>query len=192
MNERVFTVNNHYLSHLSLLIREMGPLRSFSCRSMERTIKKYTNLIKSTTKTGVNASNVLRWQANLNKTAVQQLLAELFPITPEQENMFETSPCGSLQVWGLPKYVSLVVEEGNEDVYGTTKSKLKKGLERYYIRKTGIANITLDTNEINVFNQAWTDENVLYSSSIHRRSKGLTTRADNVVLFDAVVKSGRT
>ncbi|RCH93142.1 hypothetical protein CU097_010158 [Rhizopus azygosporus] len=55
----MFTVNSHYLSHIQYIIKHMGPLRFIGCRTSERNIKKYTNLIKSVVKPGVNASNIL-------------------------------------------------------------------------------------------------------------------------------------
>ena len=138
MSVRVFTVNNHYLSHLSLLIKEMGPLRAYSCRAMERTINKYTNLIKSPTKIGVNASNVLRHQANMNKTAVRRLMAEHFSRRSDPEDIFETSHDDSLQVWGRAKTVDLTDLDNQDEICGgTTRQKLFKGLKSYYTRLTG-------------------------------------------------------
>lgn len=186
MNARVFTPNNHYLSHLALLIRQMGPLRAYSCRSMERTIKLFTNLIKSTSHTGVNASNILRRQSNQNKMAVRQLLEVQFPSRPAQVGDYETSPSG-LQVWKPSRSVSLL-GDGDEDIcFGTTRSRLIAGLKSYYTRLSGERVISLEMADIELFGRAWRDSFV-YSSTMNRRIKNLQTRADNVVLFEVMTR----
>lgn len=52
-------MNCHFsVYHVADLIRQHGPLRYYSCRSLERTIKKYTNLIKSPSKLVPESSNI--------------------------------------------------------------------------------------------------------------------------------------
>lgn len=52
----------------------MDPLRFISCRTSERNIKKYTNLIKSTTKPGTNASNILINEQSMQAFGITQII----------------------------------------------------------------------------------------------------------------------
>ncbi|KAG1174615.1 hypothetical protein G6F70_007331 [Rhizopus microsporus] len=55
----------------------MGPLRFIGCRTSERNIKKYTNLIKSVVKPGVNASNILVNEQSLQSYGLQQIISSI-------------------------------------------------------------------------------------------------------------------
>ncbi|KAI9310769.1 hypothetical protein BX666DRAFT_1152675 [Dichotomocladium elegans] len=51
------TINMHYLRHLPEALRQFGPLRTVSARSMERTVGLYDKRIRSTKAPGKNAGN---------------------------------------------------------------------------------------------------------------------------------------
>ena len=51
----------------------LGPMKAYSTRSTERTIKKFSNLIAGKTKTGINASNLLLKLTNYNSNLIKQL-----------------------------------------------------------------------------------------------------------------------
>ncbi|KAI9327116.1 hypothetical protein BD770DRAFT_334516 [Pilaira anomala] len=55
----VFRPNNHYLTHVGYIIRKAGSMRAYSARSMERTIGRYSKLIKSRVLAGKNAGNLV-------------------------------------------------------------------------------------------------------------------------------------
>lgn len=59
LSKSVFRSVNHYLCHIPYVIRNLGPMRSFSTRPLERTIGKFSKLIKSRKDSGVNAGNVI-------------------------------------------------------------------------------------------------------------------------------------
>ncbi|KAG2216811.1 hypothetical protein INT45_013823 [Circinella minor] len=59
LSNSIFTSNQHYLSHVPMMIRKMGPLRYYSARCMERMIGVYKQRIKSLRSPGKNASNIL-------------------------------------------------------------------------------------------------------------------------------------
>lgn len=52
-----FTINQHYLSHISFIVRNLGPLRQISARPLERSIGLINKRIKSPSKPGENAAN---------------------------------------------------------------------------------------------------------------------------------------
>ncbi|KAI7848621.1 hypothetical protein BDC45DRAFT_574641 [Circinella umbellata] len=58
----VVPTNMHYLQHIPEMVRLLGPLCSFSARSMERAIGFLKKRIKSQKNPGVNAGNILRRQ----------------------------------------------------------------------------------------------------------------------------------
>ncbi|KAI7903237.1 uncharacterized protein BX663DRAFT_418871, partial [Cokeromyces recurvatus] len=92
INVRVVTVNNHYLCHLQHIINKAGPLKAYSCRNLERTIKKYSNLIKSKSKINTNASNVIRNQVGYNSYHVHNLTQSLVPNPTYSLDSFWTHP----------------------------------------------------------------------------------------------------
>src|ERR1051325_6815362 len=105
---RVFTSNNHILCHLPLQIKATGPLKSYSCRPMERAIKTFSNLIKSHVKPGVNASNVLEHHLLYNKSSVKKINEEMFPVKPFLPDSFISNSSDNYsQLWEPFKYISL-------------------------------------------------------------------------------------
>ncbi|KAI8994858.1 hypothetical protein BDB01DRAFT_214359 [Pilobolus umbonatus] len=56
---KVFTINQHLLSHLSLVIRVLGPLRLISSRPLERTVGQVKSRILSRSLAGKNSANVV-------------------------------------------------------------------------------------------------------------------------------------
>ncbi|KAG2203717.1 hypothetical protein INT45_011297, partial [Circinella minor] len=58
----MYSSNMHYLQHIPEMVRLLGPLHSFSARSMERAIGFLKKRIKPQKNPGVNAGNILRRQ----------------------------------------------------------------------------------------------------------------------------------
>lgn len=57
---RGFTINEHYLTHISYIMNHLGPLRYISARTLERTIGQAKSKIKSRSMPGKNASNFVK------------------------------------------------------------------------------------------------------------------------------------
>ena len=192
LNVRVFTSNNHYLCHLQHIIIKAGPLRAYSCRNLERTIKKYSNLIKSKSKINANASNILTSQAGYNSHFVRNITQSLTPDPTYSPNSFWRHPSGNShypQLWEPFDQDSLSSNLSADLLHcGVRKEKAIKALKSFYARTTGLKEITLDNLEIGIAAKAWKDSK-LYSSVFDRKKKGLETRAGNIVLFD--VNTGR-
>lgn len=86
----VFTMNQHLLSHVPIIIRELGPLVVYSARLMERMVNLYSGLIKSRSAPGANVMNVMeRMHANRHVRNVYNLNA----IPPPKPETFEPDPC---------------------------------------------------------------------------------------------------
>lgn len=55
----VFTINQHLLVHLPMILRKFGPLVVYSARSMERAVNLLSNNIRSRSSPGKHVMNVL-------------------------------------------------------------------------------------------------------------------------------------
>ncbi|KAG2211979.1 hypothetical protein INT45_014171 [Circinella minor] len=59
MNHNLYTVNFHYLRHIPEALQQLGPMRAYGVRSMERAVGLFDKLIKSTKEPGKNADKQL-------------------------------------------------------------------------------------------------------------------------------------
>jgi hypothetical protein len=173
----------------------MGPLKSYSCRSSERTIKKFSNLVKSKTKTGPNSSNVLNKQANYKRVNIRNLQDELFRPSTYDASTFMAHPSGDCsfpQLWEPFRNETLIGDDNELICSGIRRVKVVKALKSYYGRLANVAwtEISLSTDQIRTAAIAWRDS-VVYSSVMHRNLKKLTTRAGNIVLFESQRNSRR-
>ena len=91
--QRIWTMNNHFASyHIYELIKRYGPLRYYSCRSLERTIQKYTNLSKSKSAPHKETDNYIE-RYNYYKTYSAQLNQQgLILARRIKESEFEDHP----------------------------------------------------------------------------------------------------
>ena len=69
------------------LIEQQGPLRYYSCRSLERTIQKYSNLCKSKSRPHQDSENIIK-RLNFFKEFRMQQLQEM--IHPNQNKKLES------------------------------------------------------------------------------------------------------
>lgn len=60
LEETVFTVNLHLMKHVPDVMRQLGPIHSYSAFANERVIGEYKRRIKSRKEPGKNAANVLK------------------------------------------------------------------------------------------------------------------------------------
>lgn len=187
LSVRVFTANNHYLSHLQHIIMKVGPLRAYSCRNLERTIKKYSNLIKSKTRINANAQNILSSQAGYNSHFVRTITESLTAKSKYSSSTFWCHPSGIEhypQLWE-PFVQDTLLSDLSDCIphCNITKHKVIKALKSFYSRTRGIREVVLDSLEIGIAAKAWKDSR-LYSSVYDRKVKNLHTRAGNIVIFE--------
>ncbi|EIE90060.1 hypothetical protein RO3G_14771 [Rhizopus delemar RA 99-880] len=188
LSVKVFTANNHYLGHLGHMTRQLGPIKNYSCRSTERTIKEFANKIKSTTKPGVNSSNVLLNIVNLQQYGITTSLANNDQVNADQSSpvSFVSHSSGNdqfPQLWD-PADEAYLLSNGviTPDL---RDQDLVVALRSYYRRLYGDQSIIdIGTNSILFAERLWTDS-IVISSLSYRKKKRLTTAADNFVLFEA-------
>ncbi|KAG1436691.1 hypothetical protein G6F56_013450 [Rhizopus delemar] len=118
------------------MTRKMGPLKHYSCRSTERTIKSFTSNVRSTTRPGVNSSNILFDRANSNQYGIQEIIngmgepssttdATTFLELPNNEGTFP-------QLWD-PNQNQTVFGDG-EVMAGLSDGVLLSAIRSYYHR----------------------------------------------------------
>ena len=183
--QRIWTMNNHFASyHIYELIKRYGPLRYYSCRSLERTIQKYTNLAKSKSASGKESSNLVeRYQ--YFKTYTSQLNQEgLVAPRRVKETEYEDHPDdieGIMpQLWERfeIKYLS---QEGF--VAKVPISDIELALKKYFGRlPNGISR--LDNDQVKLAARVRIDDKVI-QSRWHRENQKNVRRANDLVIIQA-------
>jgi hypothetical protein len=116
-----FSISQHYLTHVTDVIKQLGPLRFISARPLERTIGEVKKLIKSNAKPKENAENVMIdhysnaymcWQDNncikLTENYVSFKLEDFLlslPTTNEQHTVLSNLPDNTMTVNVYESYV---------------------------------------------------------------------------------------
>ncbi|KAI8638449.1 hypothetical protein BD408DRAFT_24452 [Parasitella parasitica] len=190
LSSSVFKPVVHYLSHISYVCRNLGPLRVYSTRSQERAIGYFKNLITRNVKTQAQASNLIQ------KVAIRSFLNQTLDIADEGEIIRPSSYSDNsyldndddenctAQLWIPFKTVKL--ENDGEEFEGVKVSKFRKALSKYYRREFSEDNINIIGDiEFVLAGRAWFDESTVISSIYSARTKGEFRRAGYFVMFDS-------
>lgn len=187
LNIRVFTVNNHYLMHLKFIIEQVGPLKAYSCRSLERTIKKFRNLANGHRDLGVNSSNVLANHTRYNTVYMQDIYTRLRPNRQNAENSFLSHPSGDRslpQLWE-PFCDESLEGDGVVNCCGVQRTKVARALKKFYARTYGRSDDVNNTSfRITIAGNAWKDSIVISSVYAYNNKSLVRSRANNIVLFE--------
>lgn len=170
------------------MTRQLGPLKNYSCRSTERTIKEFANRIRSTTKPGVNSSNVLLNTVNLQQYGITTTLANDSQVNIDQSppTSFISHPSDNdlyPQLWD-PADQPYSLSNGLI-THDLRDQDLVHSLLSYYRRLYGDRSImNIGTNSVLFADRLWTDS-VVISSLLYRKKNRLITAADNFILFES-------
>ena len=86
-------MNNHFNTyHKPTLIEQQETLRYYSCRSLERTIQKYSNLCKSKSRPHQDSENILKRLNFFKEFQMQQLQERIRPNQNDRPNSFFNYP----------------------------------------------------------------------------------------------------
>lgn len=188
LNNSVFTAKNHYLSHMAYMTRLMGPMKHYSCRPTERTIKSFTTNIRSTTNPGVNSSNILFGRATTNQHGLQELVSgsvdpEVEPL-PGNVSFLELADGQDNypQLWDPSQKETMLID--GEVMPGLSDNVLLSAVQSYYRRLYPGQPVHCSVNTVRLAGRMWSDSNV-YSSRLYRNQHQQVTAADNFVLFEA-------
>ncbi|KAI8969555.1 hypothetical protein BDB01DRAFT_732242 [Pilobolus umbonatus] len=167
----VFRPNNHYLAHIGMITRRNGCMRVYSARSMERTIGRYSRLIKSTVFSGKNAGNIVERLATRSIVNFSMDINSLL-------DMLSSSSQYNLdhQLWSPFSSANLASDTHIESVPIAT---IIKELKKYYSRSSSSS---LHSNTINISARALLNSRV-YSSCMYRRIRREYRRGNHHVLF---------
>ena len=178
-------MNNHFASyHVYDLIKRYGPLRYYSCRSLERTIQKYTNLSKSKSAPHKETDNYIE-RYNYFKTYNAQLNQQgLIPARRIKDSEFLDRPDDIDQVmpqlWERFAYQCL---DQDVNIAGVSIKCIEAAMKRYFGRlPNGIAR--LDNNQVKLAARVRLDDMVI-QSRWHRENQKNVKRANNLVIIQA-------
>ena len=176
-------MNNHFTTyHMSELIRQQGPLRYYSCRSLERTIEKFSNLCKWKSRPERETENILRRLNFFKEFQVQMLQESILPSRLEPSDCFLDYP-GDMnhvlpQLWAKFTSVNLDFETM---LYDIPKDKIVLALRRFYarhqlrVRGSEVVQIQLAARMY--------QNGFVYQSRYYRSSNPQLKRANNLVVF---------
>lgn len=180
----VFKPNNHYLSHIGFITKKNGPMRVYSARSMERTIGKYSRLIKSTVFSGKNAGNIVERLATRSivnfSLDITRLLDIIQPNRTSLDDYLEL-PESSMhnmdhQLWSPFSSANIASDTPIESVPAKV---VKKELAKYYTRS---ASCSLNNTHIDISARALLESHV-YGSIMYRRIRHENRRGNHYILF---------
>lgn len=172
----VLKPTQHYLLHIEYIIKQNGPLRAFSARSMERAIGKYKKLLKSKSSVGENAGNVLIRLANRSYIAnLPWSVAEasnLMSARPYSGTTFKNHPLDSSQLWE-PFFEYSITRLP----YGIGAREMAQALQRFCTRVVPNApTFDFSTTSLCVAGRAWgfgkTHFSQLYADYTNERRRG--------------------
>ncbi|OBZ80524.1 hypothetical protein A0J61_11427 [Choanephora cucurbitarum] len=177
---RIWTMNNHLaVEHVPELIRQQGPLRYFSCRSLERTIKKYSNMANSMSAPDVEISNIHN-RVNYYKEHRSTEESESFMAsssTRERDSLLHpTQPDTTPRLWS--KIIHLELRE-RADFFGASTWQFINALQRYYSR-LGLSGSVIDSQQI-IMAGSMLKEEVCFHSRMHRSNNSLLKRSNHLI-----------
>ena len=178
----------HYLRHMVFITEQQGVLKSYSARSMERTIGRYKSLINSVSMVGENAGNVLE------RIAVQNYLrslpwdiaeiVDLMTPRPYRTDSFKEDPSGNPnlpQLWEPffdcdPSTLPLEV----------SSTGFMNALAKFYQRISPSSSVSpLNTGEsLCLSSRAWA-YNEVYHSELQKKQLDEYTRENTYIMFSA-------
>lgn len=159
-------------------------MKSYSARSTERTIKKFSNLIASKTKPGINATNILLKLTNYNSNLIRQLEEDEKALSEEIDNdeEFDSLPGDDApQVWGKVEERYLDPDDTREICQGVTGKRLHQALTSYYKRAYNNNHSIEERSRIMLYYRLW-KESTVHSSKLRKVKRRLTARGGQYVM----------
>ncbi|OAD68523.1 hypothetical protein PHYBLDRAFT_172950 [Phycomyces blakesleeanus NRRL 1555(-)] len=180
----VFRPVQHYLMHIPFIVKQLGPLRCYSTRSMERVIGVFSKLIKSKCKGGRNASFLVERFTlhNYVNTAIS-IQNEIDLIQPKpygrESHMHLPNDFSGAQLWEpFHRFAHL-----NDDlVEGVSGPSVKDALTRYYQRTSGLMISNIGDFTIVVAGRLWMNPTV-YSSCMYQQRRNERSRGNHYMMF---------
>jgi hypothetical protein len=172
------------------MIRQIGPLRAYSTRSLERTIGRYSNSIKSKVASGANASNIAEnFGVRGYIHSIMDIDELLDPIAPapysSKTYINDPNDIDGDQLWEPFNNKSLKTGTDNQTIENYPINIICLALTKYYSRYNSIPvkNVRIRPN-IKLAGRAWINTTI-YSSSKYRTMMNETRRGNHYVMFNS-------
>lgn len=177
-------MNCHFaVYHVADLIRQHGPLRYYSCRSLERTIKLYSNKVFSMSKPNKEISNIHTRFNFFNQTDVTEAFDQISSPETNIRNDYHDHPSQPdrwPQLWEKFSNVSLNREDIVVDV---PVPVCVDALQRFYNR-LGLSSI-VNYGEKIMLAARMLHNGFVFQSRWYRQYQSQIRRANHLVLFEA-------
>ncbi|CAO3654694.1 unnamed protein product [Mucor hiemalis] len=194
LSAAVFRPNNHYLSHIAFITRNMGNLRAYTTRSMERTIGRYSRLITSRVHSGKHAGNLFERHAIRGflqfSLDVQDLLDLVKPNKTSLDDYIQLSDSSLFdlghQLWSPFREGALLTRDSF-----VSRHTFLEALNKYYKRSNYTpAKVLDDSNlDVTIAARAWLNNYVYFGSELYRKLKNEGRRGNHYLWFNASVKN---
>jgi hypothetical protein len=191
----VFKPVSHYLSHITYIIRNLGPLNVYSTRSQERAIGRYTELITAKVRTNVQASNLIEKMAIrsfMSHSIDVETTANILRPAPLSSSSYrdnDDDPSSDTQLW--EPFLEIDFNAAPMEAFeGVEMNKIKKAMNSYYRRQFSDRGVSVQGFEVVVAGRAWVNSLVI-GSQRYRNLKHEFRRANHYVMFSSTHMSRR-
>ena len=178
-------MNNHFITyHMYDLIKKQGPLRYYSCRSLERTIKKSSNLCKSKSRPQQENENLLQRYNFFKEFQQQQAKESLLPRRQENPDAFLdhfNNPEGIVPQF-LKRFEDINLNT-TPGMYGVEMRKVVEAMQRFYHQTNRVVDTDIEP-EVRLAAQMISN-GFLIQSKFHRTHQPQLVRSSNIVIFEA-------
>ena len=159
-------------------------MRYYSCRSLERTIKKFSNLCKSKSRPQQENENLLQRYNFFRDFQQQQAKESLLPRRQEDPNAFLDHPNDPEGI--VPQFLKRFEDvnlNATPGIYGIEMRKVVEAMKQFYRRTSRVADMDMEP-EVRLAAQMISN-GFLIQSKFHRTHQPQLVRSSNIVIFEA-------
>ena len=143
-------MNNHFATyHLYDLIKSYGPLRYYSCRSLERTIQKYTNLSRSKSQPIKETDNIFVRLNYFKKFNEQMPKKDQYPARKGKPDSFKNHPLdytgSQAQLW--EKFEEIDFDQ-HDEIVDIPAQSIYQAIQKYFERTSQQDNIVVSKKTV--------------------------------------------
>ncbi|KAL9553099.1 hypothetical protein MBANPS3_003442 [Mucor bainieri] len=193
LSRAVYTPMLHYLTHLSATIRSLGPMPSYSCRSLERSIGYFKTLMTAKINDQAQPSNLVEKvmvRSLLGHTLDVEKMANLIPpASTKRTNWIEHADDNNgvmleRQLWSVCNDEVMLPDD--KAIYqGVLVKTIRKALSHFYKRRTSDKSLQVTgTIKFRQAARAWLEDKVILSSNYHADATKEFRRAGYFVIFE--------
>ncbi|KAI8323632.1 hypothetical protein EDC96DRAFT_595496 [Choanephora cucurbitarum] len=188
----VFRINMHLLSHLSEIIKKLGPMTAYSVRTMERSIGSLKKKMKASNRAGINAGNIIEIDQLIDFIDVHQLVDLRVDVEEVKDNsergLSPNDPSDSRLRGPFAKQdISFRVTDASKTIGGVLFKHLAKAIIHMNARHQGNKRPTWDDHQIRhkiKIAAKMADGKFLYGSDFYRHTNTTIQKEGYYALFE--------